>query len=328
MMENQRDYLFDNLKTVLIFLVVVGHIYGEYMGGVLFFKSIYIFIYMFHMPLFIFVSGYFSKNIERTSRNATKLIIPYLVFNTIWYAILIAQGNQFSIKSLLFVPYGLMWYIFALLIWRMGLKYLIKVKYIVIISIICGLLIGILPKYNDIFSISRVIAFLPFYLIGYYCTKENIDKIKRFPKIISFVGLLSIIMFAILLGTKGFMYQNLFMNVPYSANGSIVKGLVIRLFGYIFAILSSIFVINIVSTKANKLTNIGQNTMVIYLGHTFIRLMLVTFIPTWNMTALNNIIILIIPILITLVLSNKNLTKIYEYIFERKIKSQKVVNSQ
>ena len=59
-MNKERDYFFDNLKAVLIFLVVLGHfllpIHGESVLVVV--KRL---IYVFHMPLFVFVSGYFAK---------------------------------------------------------------------------------------------------------------------------------------------------------------------------------------------------------------------------------------------------------------------------
>ena len=60
----ERDYFFDNLKAVLIFLVVLGHfllpIHGRNYLVVV--KRL---IYVFHMPLFVFVSGYFAKRIYR-----------------------------------------------------------------------------------------------------------------------------------------------------------------------------------------------------------------------------------------------------------------------
>ena len=51
----KREYLFDNLKFILITLVVVGHIMTSlrsiYVG-----KFLYLFIYFFHMPAMIFIS--------------------------------------------------------------------------------------------------------------------------------------------------------------------------------------------------------------------------------------------------------------------------------
>ena len=65
-MGRERDYYFDNLKFILIFLVVFGHLVGITYKETQIEKSIYFFIYLFHMPAFIIVSGYFSKNIKNT----------------------------------------------------------------------------------------------------------------------------------------------------------------------------------------------------------------------------------------------------------------------
>lgn len=59
-MIQERKYKFDNLRFILMFLVVFGHflaLQDEY--------SLYRFIYSFHMPAFIFISGYFAKYSRR-----------------------------------------------------------------------------------------------------------------------------------------------------------------------------------------------------------------------------------------------------------------------
>ena len=59
-MTKERDYFFDNVKAVLMFLVVLGHlllpIHGESFLFLL--KRL---IYLFNMPFFLFVSVYFEK---------------------------------------------------------------------------------------------------------------------------------------------------------------------------------------------------------------------------------------------------------------------------
>lgn len=61
-MEKERDYLFDNIKGLLIFLVVFGHLisYSSF-KKIHSIDFIYLSIYIFHMPIFVFISGYFSK---------------------------------------------------------------------------------------------------------------------------------------------------------------------------------------------------------------------------------------------------------------------------
>ena len=51
--------LWDNLKFILILLVVVGHLADTFTGESESFRALYLFIYSFHMPLFFFISGLF-----------------------------------------------------------------------------------------------------------------------------------------------------------------------------------------------------------------------------------------------------------------------------
>ena len=72
--EKKRLYLYDNLKFLLIVLVVLGHLiddstvklFGDGGGetGVpqaKVFSGAFLFLYAFHMPLFIFISGLFNR---------------------------------------------------------------------------------------------------------------------------------------------------------------------------------------------------------------------------------------------------------------------------
>ena len=75
---NNRDERIDSLKGFLILLVVLGHLIGE--SDIISKESIWgwvrVWIYLFHMPLFALLSGYFSKrkNNNRELFNSLKSI--------------------------------------------------------------------------------------------------------------------------------------------------------------------------------------------------------------------------------------------------------------
>ena len=73
----ERSPLFDNMKMVLIILVVFGHaleeISLEHEYGI-----IRACIYSFHMPAFIFISGYFSGGAQAKAKKLL-LIVGYLI---------------------------------------------------------------------------------------------------------------------------------------------------------------------------------------------------------------------------------------------------------
>ena len=60
----QRRYLWDNFKFFLIFCVVLGHYSGYYTDDIENMRRLFFFLYLFHMPAFIFVSGLSVKKLS------------------------------------------------------------------------------------------------------------------------------------------------------------------------------------------------------------------------------------------------------------------------
>ena len=78
-----RDYFFDNARAVLIFLVVLGHMIQPYTSESNYMLALYLVIYSFHMPTFLFISGYFAKHLDKPNyleNVAKKLLAPYAIF--------------------------------------------------------------------------------------------------------------------------------------------------------------------------------------------------------------------------------------------------------
>ncbi|MDO4531302.1 MAG: acyltransferase family protein [Bacillota bacterium] len=70
-----RDYHVDNIKGVLIFLVVAGHFLSYLQDqNVTFAIGVRTFIYFFHMPGFIFMSGYLAKGFLKKQNKTEKLL--------------------------------------------------------------------------------------------------------------------------------------------------------------------------------------------------------------------------------------------------------------
>lgn len=162
----KRDLQIDTLKGFLILCVILGHLIGSLksQGG-----AIWNMIYTFHMPLFVLVSGFFSRR-DRT--NEFSLIKPLVVFQFINVIILSILGHDFSFTYFL-VPYWTLWYLLSLIFWRLMLKYtpkaLLDRPYVYLcLAIVASLAIGLVIPYGRILSIQRTISFFPFFLLGYY----------------------------------------------------------------------------------------------------------------------------------------------------------------
>ena len=94
-MGKTRIAYWDNLKGILIALVVLGHT-GTALGD----KWLSV-IYAFHMPLFVFVSGYFSRKKDSFWDSTMRLIILYLIFNTAYILLDIALGETLTFRRVL-----------------------------------------------------------------------------------------------------------------------------------------------------------------------------------------------------------------------------------
>lgn len=102
---HQREYLFDNYKVLLILLVVIGHFIEPSNDQNPFLYELKWGIVAFHMPAFIFISGYFSKRIPSLKKCFVDWSFPilYMRFFIIFYTPLywtkrpafILQGRNF-----------------------------------------------------------------------------------------------------------------------------------------------------------------------------------------------------------------------------------------
>jgi len=79
----KRFHVADILRCILISSVVLGHLLESFDGP--YRRVIYVMIYIFHMPYFVYISGWFAKfNPKKMIRH---IFLPYIVFQTIFQAI-------------------------------------------------------------------------------------------------------------------------------------------------------------------------------------------------------------------------------------------------
>ena len=94
--DSARSRKWDILKFILVFLVVLGHAAEFFKTKSDFMNSLLLLIYSFHMPLFIFISGLFSKktiNEKRYSKLAGYLAMFFALKIFEFSYKLLAGGN-------------------------------------------------------------------------------------------------------------------------------------------------------------------------------------------------------------------------------------------
>lgn len=160
-----RVYVWDNLKFLLMVFVVLGHFADCCIQEPLF-KSIYLCIYAFHMPLFIFVSGLFHKN-EDIAKKVFSYVCLFWLFKIVYYVVqnyVLGVESAFSVLS----EDGAPWFMLALAVFAL-LSYVfrgIDSKYIFVFSLMIGCFAGYDSSIGDFLVLSRIFVFYPFYVMG------------------------------------------------------------------------------------------------------------------------------------------------------------------
>lgn len=273
-----RKYEFDNLKFLMIFLVVFGHLLEILNAGIS--RNLYILIYTFHIPVFVFVSGYFFKF---KPKNIIKYVIYYIIWQVLYslfdiYFLKTSQAISFK------VPYWILWYLISLISWCLITKLFdvksnkIKVLLLLVsfsISILSGFLFTKRSGYD--FSISRTLTYFPYFLLGFYLknsesnflslkSAENKLNIKKF----SIVLLIFIICFAYFITN----INNIEFGMLYGSHGYKELHNYTPLFKTILSLFSLsiiILLLNFISKKKLPIiSDIGKSTLIVYLLHGFI----------------------------------------------------------
>lgn len=276
------------LKALGIILVVVGHTNGLVFPW---FPP-----YSFHMPLFIFVSGYFYKTKYETGikdftvKKAKDLLIPYFKWNFIYggfifvlqFINLVEFGSPFNLYNLFIEP----WksghqYLFNIAGWFVLMLFVIQVVYIGSRKLLTRyirneyalmgfyLLVGIVgtylashPVFNQYYYVNRMLVGLPFFQLG-YLYKEKLEKIDRFNSI-TFTGL--IVYQALII----FIYKYISMAMVW---GNFGGHILLPFLSSISGIWLVMHLADLIDTKLKNdrlLNYIGQNTWTIMLHHLFI----------------------------------------------------------
>lgn len=308
----KRDAFWDSLKFVLIFFVVYGHMIETYAPNDSFNRAMYNFIYTFHMPFFMYISGLFSQINDRAKyrRGILMILETYIVFQLIRCIKPILNGGTFFLDYHLLYPKGTLWYLAYLVVYRLFIYYMPQKcldRHSIIIltsSLVLGLLWGFLPQNN----FEKIVSFFPYFLMGYYSVRIDIKGIvKKLPLTIALLGIVfifAIIYFAI---NYHIGYVIYYVDSYYWTDPALAPGVfcLLRVTAYISCIIISVFIMRIVLYKT-VFPEYGSKTLFIYMYHTFIVLALRSFIAKGYLPQ-NEIILLIytIAILIGLLLLSK-----------------------
>ena len=275
--KEERSSYWDNIKGILMLFVVFAHILYKLQDKFSVIDSTVDYIYMFHMPAFVFVSGYFGKSKRSQSfEGIIKLIFLYFIFNT-------AIGFIFGFASLL-TPLYSYWYLVALIVWRLSCHRIAKFKEINLILFIIALFAGFYPSIDNTLSAARIICFYPYYMLGFKLSKEKSEELENKPYLKrAGIGALCIIAAAIVAFCAKFLFhfsdQALLM-APYEEH----KDAIGRIMLYVVAFLM-IYALRCLSPdkKIPLLTSFGRNSLWIFIIHRPITIAISDFIDDFSL---------------------------------------------
>lgn len=290
--ETKRLQNIDVLKGIAIILVVLGHVICDVYDNKTANENIVFKIcYSFHMPLFIFLSGYLTgERIHRkgeTSINgqwilkrAERLMIPSLVWTVIS---LLIHGNGRSLLTNLFVI-PVYWFLINLFLYDLITFIAIKVQrkyfpsWLVNISLYTVFLFLYLIFRNNNLVIKNVVLYCFFYFIGLYW-----HEIRQFRLVKTGIRIKKLFLILYPVSMIFFTYKSYDKYGPIVASVLEIKNIKIIIAGMFFynhiiaALLGIGFawvIAEFIVKKARKLSHfisfIGMRTLEIYVMHEFL----------------------------------------------------------
>lgn len=276
----QRDLQLDGLKFIMIFLVVLGHLINNDLGleaedwGL---KSEAM-IYAFHMPVFVFLSGYFTTITASRAKQLAWLkqtLSIYLLAQVAYIVLREVLGMPSFLRKGLIIPgYGL-WYLVCLMYWRLAVWWVFKGMndiWLLVLSGVMAFVSGFIPV-DRVFSFQRAFAFFPFFALGVVFRKRGwMAKLIQVPYVSAWVVLIS-----------GLLIARYFPT--YRARTHYLDGMdvVLRNMQGVLGLVLCLSIVKLSRIRlVGRLAPLGQYTLWIYIGHIYLIILGSQFFPLWG----------------------------------------------
>lgn len=191
--ERHHTY-FINTRFALILLVVLGNLLMPLVDRFAEAKAVIDWIFTFHIPVFVLVTGYFSRGFwghKEAPLHVAKIAWQYLLFQSLYsladYYFFRTPDTAYSFWA----PYWMLWFLFSHLGWKLLLLPFRKLRHPMLAAILLGVLVGYLPVDGTWLSLSRTLVFFPFFLAGYSIHPGKLLRLaEQLPVRIAAAGML------------------------------------------------------------------------------------------------------------------------------------------
>ena len=266
-----RDPWFDNAKILLVTLVVVGHAW-TLLPSTWFHGSAYDFLYLWHVPAFVVVTGHLSRRFSWTRRDlrrlGTTVVVPYLVFEGLLALFRTTVGGE-HLERVWLNPHWPMWYLAVLVGWRLATPVLRRLRHALPLSVavsLAGGWIGI-----EAFDTDRALGLLPFFTLGVLAEQRHVDALRSHGARV--LGLVALGVAAVTAAVLGGSIENewLYYRTPYADMGADwLTGPLVRLGVLTAGTALALAFLTLVPARRTWFTALGAASLVVYLTHGFV----------------------------------------------------------
>lgn len=326
-----RDSYWDNLKGVLIILVVCGHLCERYIDNSNLLRHLWIVIYSFHMPLFIFVNGYFARKSSKPAGQKSIKMLKYYLLMQVLFVIgdWLIREKDFEI-SILSDPSYCCWYllflVYAYLIMGFVPEDNKQVMKWFAVSIVLSLLVGFDTSVGHAYAVGRTFYFLPYFFLGIIWADIDIElKTSKYKRMICVILCGISILLLWKLGSSEWFNRSIFSgHKAYEAlyPGHQLFAMLNKIGAYVIAIFIAYIVLNLIPRRKTFFCFFGKHTLLIYLVHIFVLPMEFYMIQDMVFVGreeLNSIIILLILVLTSAIIC-LGISIVYKVLFPKMIK--------
>lgn len=286
----ERIALFDNIKGLLIVLVVFGHVAHPVHNSNPALSTAFDVIYLFHMPLFVFMSGLFGKGAYRDGKLNCNRIISFLALGFAFQlALALINGATLTPRRICAFT-SAPWYLISMACWYAATPLLLRLGILrgMALSLAIALLWGMVDLSSGFLAISRTMTFLPCFALGYYLPPQSVVRLRERKWLWIAVGASALIVVARLLNHDAYawFFPMVYGDNPYE-HGLLV-GMAQKLTALAAGGVLSLSVLKLVPTRSSWLTTLGQRTLQVYVLHRLIRAWLTFHTPLYDAAWMND----------------------------------------